>query len=161
MLGAIVLVACAFVWCSAADGEPTQTVDTGLGFTMALPSTWTRGQPNRNDKFVMGAGEDEFSVIVADFGPAQTDQTQALDVYRESFLKNGLTPVTETDATVAGKQTKRFVFRLETPAGAGHAEAVLLRVGDEMFAVVVVTSAGQVEARRATIAKIFESIVVR
>lgn len=136
----------------------TQTVETGLGFKLSVPASWKRGNPVRNDRVVMGSGDDDFSLVVADFGAAQTDETAALAVYRESFLKNGLTPVTESDAKVGGRPARRYVFKFDTPAGEGHAEAVLLRSGDEMFAVLVVTPSATADARRATIAAIFDSI---
>jgi predicted Zn-dependent protease len=139
-------------------GAATQTVDTKLGFSLLVPASWKRGNPVRNDRLVMGAGDEDFSLVVADFGAAQTDASTALAVYRESFLKSGLTPVTETDATIGGKPARRFVFTLDTPDGPGHAEAVLLRSGDEIFAVLVVTPAATADARKATIAAIFDSI---
>lgn len=165
-LVAAILVIASAAWAAAAsprdDGaDATQNVDTGLGFTLSVPATWTRGVAVRNDKFVMGSVDEDFAVIVADFGAAQTDQAQALAVYRESFLKNGFTPVTELEATIAGQTTKRIVFRLNTPDGPAHAEAVMLRVGDEMFAVLVVTTLAASDIRRPAIAKIFESIALK
>jgi len=147
----------------AAQGSGTvamQTVRTGLGFSVSVPAAWTRGDPIRNDKLVIGARDDDFALVVADFGPAQADTAQALAVYRESFLKNGFTPVTETETTVAGRTFPRFVLRLDSPDGEGHAEAVLVRSGDEIYAVLVVTPAASLEDRRATIARIFESITL-
>ena len=76
-------------------------------------------------------------------------------------MKNGLTPVTETDTTVMGKPAKRYVFRLDTPSGQGRAEAVMVPVGDEVYAVLVVTPSAAADARRATIAKILESVHVQ
>lgn len=165
-VAAILVITGTAAWAAVAsprdDGvEATQTVDTGLGFTLSVPATWTRGVAVRNDKFVMGSVDEDFAVIVADFGTAQADQAQALAVYRESFLKSGFTPVTELDATVAGQTTKRIVFRLDTPDGPAHAEAIMLRVGDEMFAVLVVTTLAASDIRRPAIAKIFESIALK
>jgi predicted Zn-dependent protease len=164
---AVIVAACA-AWTACAAGAraqggtpPTKSVDTGLGITLSLPETWTRAQPYKNNKFVAGSADDDFSVLVADFGPAQTDAAEALTIYRESFLKNGLAPETETEMTIGGTTVRRYVLRLDTPAGPGHAEAAMVRVGDEMYAVVVVTPSSSLEARRATIAKILESIVVR
>ena len=137
-----------------------KTVDTGLGFTLSVPEAWAKGQPSRNNKFVMGSLDDDFAVVVADFGPAQPDQAAAATVYRDSFVRNGLTPTTETDAVVAGRPTKRYVFRLETPDGDGHAEAVMVQVRDEVYAVMVVTPATLLERRRDVIAKILGSIAI-
>jgi hypothetical protein len=137
-----------------------KTVDTGLGFSISVPEGWTKGQPVKNYKFVMGAGDEDFSVIVADFGPAQPDAAQALAVYRESFAKNGLTLVTERD--VAGRPgSKEYVFALETPDVPGHAEGVLVQDGDEVYMVLVVTPAAALDARRATIAAILGSVTPR
>jgi hypothetical protein len=137
-----------------------KTVDTGLGFTLSVPEAWAKGQPSRNNKFVMGSLDDDFAVVVADFGPVQPDPTAAASIYRESFLRHGLTPTTETEVVVAGKPTKRYVFRLETPDGEGHAEAVMIQVQDEVYAVMVVTPATLVERRREVIAKILGSIAM-
>ena len=137
-----------------------KTVDTGLGFSLAVPEAWAKGQPSRNNKFVMGSLEDDFAVVVADFGPAQSDAGAAAAIYRESFVRHGLTPTTESDVVIAGRTTKRYVFRLETPDGVGHAEAVLVTVRDEVYAVMVVTPAMLVDARRDVIARILDSIAM-
>ncbi len=139
---------------------PMKTVDTGLGFTLSVPEAWAKGQPSRNNKFIMGSLEDDFAVVVADFGPAQSDPTTAATIYRESFVRHGLTPTTESDAVVAGRPSKRYVFRLETPDGEGHAEAVMVQVQDEVYAVMVVTPQTLVERRREVIAKILASIAI-
>lgn len=139
---------------------PMKTVDTALGFTLSVPEAWAKGQPSRNNKFVMGSLDDDFAVVVADFGPAQPDPTAAATIYRESFLRHGLTPTTETEVVVAGTPTKRYVFRLETPDGEGHAEAVMIQVRDEVYAVMVVTPTTLVERRREVIAKILGSIAM-
>ena len=68
-----------------AQSDPQmRTVDTGLGFSLSVPDAWTRGQPSRNDKFVIGAPSDDFSVIVADFGQVQADAVKAANVYRRA-----------------------------------------------------------------------------
>jgi hypothetical protein len=139
---------------------PMKVVDTGLGFKLSVPETWATGQPTRNNKFIMGSLEDDFAVVVADFGPAQTDAAAAAAIYRESFIRHGLTPTTESDVVVAGRTMKRYVFRLETPDGEGHAEAVLVQVRDEVYAVMVVTPASLAEQRRGVIAKILDSIAM-
>jgi hypothetical protein len=135
-----------------------KTVDTGLGFSISVPESWAKGRPTRNNKFLIGSLEEDFSVVVADFGPAQSDAAMADAVYRESFARHGLVPTTETEVVVGGKPVKRYVLRLETPDGVGHAEAVMLRVQDEVYAVMVVTPASDVERRREVIAAILGSI---
>jgi hypothetical protein len=157
---AVVLVACVAAVAQGAPG-PMKTVDTGLGFSISVPEGWTKGQPFKNNKFVMGAGDEDFSVVVADFGPAQPDDSQALAVYRESFAKNGLTLVTERAVEGRGAVTKEYVFALETPDGPGHAEGVLVQAADEVYMVLVVTPAAALDARRATIAAILASVTVR
>ena len=157
---ALALVACVAARAQGAVG-PMKPVDTGLGFSISVPDGWTKGQPFKNNKFVMGAGDQDFSVIVADFGPAQPDEAQALAVYRESFAKTGLKLVTERAVDGRGGVAKQYVFTLETPDGPGHAEGVMVHVGDEVYMVLVVTPAAAFEARRATIAAILESVTVR
>jgi hypothetical protein len=139
---------------------PMKTIDTGLGFTISVPEAWQRGQPYKNNKFVMGGGDEDFAVVVSDFGPAQADPAGAHAVYRESFAKAGLTIVSERQAE-GGKAVKQYVLRLETPDGPGHAEAALVEAGGETYAVVVVTPEAAAAARRETIAKILDSITVR
>jgi len=157
---AVALLACAAAHAQGVAG-PMKAVDTGLGFSISVPDGWTKGQPYKNNKFVMGAGDDDFSVIVADFGPAQPDAAQALAVYRESFARNGLTLVTERTVEGRGAAATQYVFTLETPDGPGHAEGVLVQAADEVYMVLVVTPAAAFEPRRATIAKILESVTVR
>jgi hypothetical protein len=161
VIGVVAVALLAAVAASAqAAAASMKTVDTGLGFSISVPEGWTKGQPVKNNKFVMGAGDEDFSVIVADFGPAQPDAAQALAVYRESFAKNGLTLVTERD--VAGRPgSKEYVFALETPDGPGHAEGVLVHAGDEVYMVLVVTPAAALDARRGTIAAILGSVTPR
>src|SRR5215203_155465 len=149
----LMIVAAAFFALVAPQATgPMKTVDTGLGFTLSVPEPWAKGQPSRNNKFIMGSLEDDFAVVVADFGPAQPDAAAAATVYRESFVRHGLTPTTESEVVVAGKPAKRYVLRLETPDGDGHAEAVLVQIQDEVYAVMVVTPAKLVERRREVIA---------
>jgi hypothetical protein len=144
-----------------AASVPMKTVDTGLGFSISVPEGWTKGQPVKNNKFVMGAGDEDFSVIVADFGPAQPDAAQAMAVYRESLAKNGLTLVTERDIAGRTGPAKEYVFALETPDGPGHAEGVLVHASDEVYLVLVVTPAAALDARRPTNAAILGSVTVR
>ncbi len=158
---AAVVVAVVFAVASVAADVAMKTVDTGLGFSLSVPETWTKGQPSKNNKFVIGSSDEDFAVVVSDFGPAQTDTAQALAIYRESFSKSGLAPQTESEMTVGGKTVKRFVLRFESPDGPGHGEAVLVQVADEMYAVLVVTPVATAETRRTTIAKIFESIAIK
>lgn len=141
--------------------SPVTTVDTGLGFTIAVPASWARGQPSGNNKFVIGNPDEDFAAVVADLGPAQADAAAAKAVYLESFARSGLALVSEADATVAGRPAKRLVFSFETPAGAGHAEAVIVTAGDESYAVLVITPAAALEARRPAIARILESIALK
>jgi hypothetical protein len=157
----LMIVAAAFSALVAPQATvPMKPVDTGLGFTLSVPEAWAKGQPSRNNKFVMGSLEDDFAVVVADFGPAQPDPAAAATIYRESFVRHGLTPTTESEVVVAGKATTRYVLRLETTDGEGHAEAVLVQVRDEVYAVMVVTPTVLVEQRRAVIAKILDSIAM-
>lgn len=141
--------------------EPVKTVDTGLGFTFSVPESWATGQPSGNNKFVIGSRDDDFAVIVTDFGPAQGDAGAAHAIYRESFAKSGFALQSEEDLTVAGKPAKRMVFTLETPNGQAHAEVVMLTVADEAYAVLVVTSVESLDERRPVIAKIFGSIALK
>lgn len=157
---AVAIVACIAASAQAAAG-PMKTVDTGLGFSVSVPDGWTKGQPYKNNKFVMGAGDEDFSLIVADFGPAQPDASQALAVYRESLAKNGLTLVTERAVEGRGAVSKEYVFALETPDGPGHAEGVLVQSADEVYLVLVVTPAAALDARRETISAILASVTVR
>lgn len=136
-----------------------KSVDTGLGFSLSVPEHWAKGAPSGNNKLIVGSQEDDFAVIVADFGPAQQDRTAADAVYRDSFLRNGMTVTTETELEIGGKPYKRFILSIDTPSGPGHVEAVMVTVGDETFAVLAITPAAKLEARRAAIVKIFSSIV--
>jgi len=161
---AVVLALAAFAAAPAPaqGGAPAlKSVETGLGFSMSVPETWAKGQPAGNNKFVMGSREDDFSVIVADFGPVQTDAAAAARVYRDSFTTNGMAVETETEMALGGKPFKRFVLTIDTPGGAAHVDAVMLPVGDEVYAVMVVTPASSLEARRAVITKILESIALK
>jgi hypothetical protein len=146
----------------AQSGAPAlESVETGLGFSISLPGTWAKGQPAGNNKFVMGSRDDDFAVIVADFGPVQADAAAAARVYRDSFTTNGMAVETETDMALGGKTLKRFVLAIDTPGGAGHVDAVLLPVGDEVYAVMVVTPTASLDARRQVISKILESISLK
>jgi hypothetical protein len=138
-----------------------KSVETGLGFSISVPETWAKGQPAGNNKFVMGSRDDDFAVIAADFGPVQTDAAAAARVYRDSFTTNGMTVETETEMALGGKTLKRFVLAIDTPAGPGHVDAVLLPVGDEVYAVMVVTPAASLDARRQVISQILESIALK
>ena len=138
----------------------TKTVDTGLGFTFVVPDTWIKGTPSGNNKFIIGSEEEDFAVIVTDFGPAQQDEGAALAIYRESFAKSGFTLQTETEATIAGKPSKRLIFLLETANGKAHAEVAMVNSDGETYAILVVTPVDEIEKRRATIAKIFDSIAL-
>lgn len=138
-----------------------KTLDTGLGFTISVPESWEKGPPDKNNKFVAGDREADFSVVVSDFGPAQSDTATADKIYRASFVKYGLDLKTEAEMTVSGRSVRRYVFAFETPDGPGHAEGVILTVGDEVYSVLVVTPAAAADARRDAIAKILTSIAIK
>jgi hypothetical protein len=146
-----------------ADGPAVElrTHDTGLGFTVAVPASWTVGNPSGNNKFVAGNRDEDFSLVVSDFGPVPTDAVEAEKVYRASFGRFGLTLVTTSDVVIGGASVKRYVLSLKADATEGHAEVVMLAVGGTTYGVMVVTPSASAEARRALIGRVFESIVVK
>jgi hypothetical protein len=158
-VAAAALVLVALSAAALADAS-TKTVDTGLGFTIAVPTSWIKGTPSGNNKFIIGSEQEDFALIVTDFGPAQADEGAALAIYRESFAKSGFALQTEADATIAGKPSKRLVFVLETANGKAHAEVAMVNADGETYAILVVTPLEQIEARRATIARIFDSVAL-
>jgi hypothetical protein len=161
---ALVAVFC-LVAVALADGPAPELkpVDTGLGFSIAVPSTWVVGtpSPSGSSKFVAGSRAEDFSVIVTDFGPLSSDSVEAEKTYRSSFDRYGFTVVTTADEVVAGVSVKRYVFSMKADTGDGHVEVVMLPVAGNMYAVMLVTPATSAEARRPLIASIFKSIVVK
>jgi hypothetical protein len=143
-----------------AGDDAVKAVDTGLGFTISVPASWAKGTPSGNNKFLIGNREEDFAVIVTDFGPAQSDRAAAWALYQSSFTGSGFTLQSEAEVTVGGQPSKRMVFRLETQSGLAHAEVVMLTVADEAYAILVVTPVASLEARRATIAAIIDSIKI-
>ena len=133
-------------------------VETGYGFSLEIPAALERGPQAGNARLVFASVSDDFTVVVANFGPKQDDATAASRVYRESFDKSGMTIETESDVIVSSIPGRRFVMKFDSPSGAGHAEAVLFPVGDEVFGVVAVVPAAGLESRRPVLRRILESI---
>jgi hypothetical protein len=138
-----------------------KTVDSGLGFTFAIPEPWVVGTPSGNNKFQAGGGGDDFAVIITDFGPVAKDAAAADAVYRDSFTRSGFVLKSAANATVAGVEVKRYVFSVDSDSGEGHLEVVMLPVGAEMYSVMVATPASEVSARRDAIEKIIASLALK
>ena len=138
-----------------------KTVDSGLGFTLAVPEPWVVGAATGNNKFQAGSGEDDFAVIVTDFGPVAQDAAAANAVYRDSYERSGFVLKSSSEATVAGVAVTRYVFAIDAEAGEGHLEIVMLPVGGEMYSVMVATPAKEIASRRDAIEKIFASLAMK
>jgi hypothetical protein len=138
-----------------------KTVDTGLGFALSVPEPWVVGRPSNNNKFLAGSSEDDFAVVVTDFGPVVSDASLSDANYRESFAANGLDLKATAEVTISGRAFRKYIFKLNTPAGEGHAEALMVPVGSEMYSVMVVTPAAALGQRRAVMARILESIAFK
>jgi hypothetical protein len=145
---------------SAQSGTALKSFDTGLGFSVGLPATWVVGRPSGNNKFVAGSKDEDFSIVVTDFGPVPADAAEAEKVYRSSFDRYGFSLVTTADAVVAGAKVKRYVFSMKADAAEGHVEVVMLTARQTTYGVMVVTPVATAEARRPLIGRIFESITV-
>lgn len=135
-----------------------KTVDSKLGFTFDVPDFLQTGATSGSNRVVLGSPDDDFAVVVSDFGADQTDVAARDAVYRAALLRAGLEVTTETDVTAAGRTLKRYVCKVDTSAGPGHAEAVLVSVSGRVYLLMVVTPATTVDARKAAITRIFESI---
>jgi hypothetical protein len=159
---AVVAVVVFLVAVARAEGPAPELkpVDTGLGFSIGVPSTWVVGTPSGRSRFVAGSKADDFSVIVTDFGPLPSDPVEAEKIYRGSFDRYGFTMVTTADEVVAGMSVKRYVFAMKADAGPGHVEVVMLPVAGNMYAVMLATPATSAEARRPLIGSIFKSITL-
>ena len=136
-------------------------VDTKLGFTISIPEVWAIDQPSDNNKFQAGSADDDFAVIITDFGPVPTDMAAGDANYRESFASTGFKLKSATEATVSGKTVKKYAFSLDTDTGEGYAEVVMLPIGEEMYSVLVATPAASLDKRQAIIEKILGSIAVK
>jgi hypothetical protein len=145
-----------------ADGQTAEmrSVDTGLGFTVSVPATWIVGKPSGRNRFVVGSADEDFTLVVTDFGPVPSDAAEAEKVYWSGFEAFGLTLVTTADAVVAGLPAKRYVFTMKADAGNGHVEVVMLPVQGTAYGLMIATPAASADARRAVIAKMFESVSV-
>lgn len=145
-----------------AQGGPApgmKRMDTGYGFSIDVPATVERGPQAGNARLVLGDAADDFTIVVANFGPKQDSLAAAGAVYRESFGKSGMRVDTESDVVVGSVPGRRFVMSFDATAGRkGHAEAVLFPVADEVFAVIVVVPESTIEARRALIGRVLDSI---
>jgi hypothetical protein len=157
---ALLAVAVSAVVAAAQGGAPAKmkTVDTKLGFTVDVPETWTVGTPAENNKFEVGNSDEDFALVVTDFGPVPSDLAAADAIYKEGFASSGFTLKSASDATVAGTSVKRYVFSIAADSGEGHVEVVMLPVGGEMYSVLVATPAASLASRQAVIAKLFDSI---
>ncbi len=133
-------------------------LDTGYGFSIEVPVGLERGPQAGNARLVLANAPDDFTVVVANFGPVQQDTVTAARVYRESFAKSGMEITTEEDVVVSSAPARRFVMKFSSPAGPGHAEAVLFPVGDEVFGVVTVCPAAAIDARRPVVRRVLDSI---
>lgn len=156
----------AFVWLVAtarAEGPPVELkpVDTGAGFSVALPATWTVGRPSGNVRFVAGNQTDDVAISVTDLGPTPEDSGAAEKIYRASFERSGFELVTTADFSVAGVTARRFVFAMKTATPEGHAEILLVPASGRTYAVMIATPAASFEARRHLILRIFESIAMK
>lgn len=163
LAGCVVLAMCLAVAASTHDFSTAavKPVDTRLGFTFEVPDFLQQGIASGNNRLVLGSVDDDFAVIVADFGPDQTDVAARDAVYRSALSRAGLTVATETDVTAAGRTFKRFVCTVETPAGVGHAEAVLVPVAGQVYALTVITPAATFDSRQPAIKRLFESIRIK
>jgi hypothetical protein len=137
-----------------------KSVDTGLGFSVGLPVTWVVGRPSGNNRFVAGNANEDFSVVVTDFGAATSDAVEADKVYRNSFDRYGFSLVTTADEVIAGATVKRYVFSLKTESSVGHVELVMVPAGGRTYAIMIATPAASADSRRALIGRIFASISV-
>lgn len=137
-----------------------RTVDSGLGFTVSIPDPWVVGAPVGNNKFRAGSGQDDFALIVTDFGPVAKDASEGEAIYRESLERSGFVFKSSTDATVSGISVRRYVFAIASQASEGYLEMLMVPVGGEMYSVMVVTSAKDLAARRQTIDKILASVQI-
>jgi len=163
----VICVIC--VICGLASASPPRdyatltmrTVDTKLGFDIDVPDFLTKGATSGNTKLLYASTEDDFAVIVADFGPEQTDVAGRDAIYRSSFQRNGIEIQTESTVTANGRSYVRFICAVPTPAGAGYAEAVIIPVGGEIYVAMVVTPAATVEKRRTAIDRVLQSIKMR
>lgn len=155
-----VLVLALGVGTGAAQGPApgTKRFDTGYGFSIDIPAGLERGPQTGNARLVFASATDDFTIVVANFGPRQEDAAAASRVYRESFSKSGMTIETESDVVVSSVPGRRFVMKFDSPSGAGHAEAVLFPVGDEVFAVIAVVPTAGLEARRPMLGRVLDSI---
>lgn len=136
----------------------TKRFDTGYGFSIDLPAGLERGPQAGNARLVFANATEDFTVVVANFGPKQDDAAAASRVYRESFNKSGMTIETESDVVVSSVPARRFVMKFDSPSGAGHAEAVLFPVGDEVFGVIAIVPTAGLEARRPILGRVLDSI---
>lgn len=155
-----VLVLASGVEPGAAQGPApgTKRFDTGYGFSIDLPAGLERGPQAGNARLVFASSTEDFTVVVANFGPKQEDTAAAGRVYRESFNKSGMTIETESDVVVSAVPARRFVMKFDSPSGAGHAEAVLFPVGDEVFGVIAIVPIAGLEARRQMLGRVMDSI---
>jgi hypothetical protein len=156
-LVAVVAVAARVV----AQAPEMRKLDTGLGFSVSVPASWTVGSPSGKNRFVAGNRDEDFSLVVTDFGPVPADAAEAEKVYQASFGRYGLALEATADIAVGGANVRRYVFSMKADGADAHAEVVMLPVGGTTYAVMVVTPKVSADARRAVIGKVFESIVVK